>query len=80
MHPDLRRALEKLSVAEGAVGPVIRSCRGVHLKANSVVNWLVALFKQLGFEGCPSHSGRRSFITAAARNVSLRRGPPLRGA
>ena len=34
-----------------------------------MVNWFVALFKELGFEGCSSHSGRRSFITVAARNV-----------
>ena len=39
------------------------------LKANSVVNWFVALFHELGYEGCSSHSGRRSFITMAARNV-----------
>jgi integrase/recombinase XerD len=69
MHPDLRRALEKLAHAEGTEGPVIRSYRGGHLKANSVVNWFVALFKELGFEGCSSHSGRRSFITVAARNI-----------
>jgi len=69
MHPDLRRALEKLASAEESVGPVIRSYRGGHLKANSFVNWFVALFKELGFEGCSSHSGRRSFITLAARNI-----------
>ena len=69
MHPDLGRALDKLMVAEEPVGPVIRSYRGGHLKANSVVNWFVALFRELGFEGCSSHSGRRSFITIAARNV-----------
>ena len=69
MHPDLRRALEKLAVTVEPVGPVIKSYRGGHLKANSVVNWFVALFHELGFEGCSSHSGRRSFITVAARNV-----------
>jgi integrase/recombinase XerD len=69
MHPDLRRALERLAKTVEPVGPVIRSYRGGHLNANSVVNWFVALFKELGFEGCSSHSGRRSFITVAARNV-----------
>jgi integrase/recombinase XerD len=39
------------------------------MRANSVVNWFVCLFAELGIDGCSSHSGRRSFITAAARNV-----------
>jgi integrase len=69
MHPDLRRALEELALSGEPVGPVIRSYRGGHLKANSVVNWFSVLFKTLGFEGCSSHSGRRSFITLAARNI-----------
>ena len=69
MHPDLRRTLEQLTRTVEPVGPVIRSYRGGHLKANSVVNWFVALFQELGFEGCSSHSGRRSFITVAARNI-----------
>ena len=69
MHPDLRRALERLARTTEPIGPVIRSYRGSHLKANSIVNWFVTLFKELGFEGCSSHSGRRSFITLAARNV-----------
>jgi integrase/recombinase XerD len=69
MHRDLRQALETLASKVEPVGPVIRSYRGSHLKANSIVNWFVTLFKKLGFEGCSSHSGRRSFITLAARNI-----------
>jgi integrase/recombinase XerD len=69
MHPDLRRVLQRLARTTEPVGPLIRSYRGSHLKANSIVNWFVALFKELGFEGCSSHSGRRSFITVAARNI-----------
>jgi integrase len=61
--------LERLARTTEPAGPVIRSYRGSHLKANSVVNWFVALFLELGYEGCSSHSGRRSFITMAARNV-----------
>jgi integrase/recombinase XerD len=70
MHPDLRRALERLACSgRPPIGRVIRSYRGSHLKPNSVVNWFAALYKALGFEACSSHSGRRSFITVAARNI-----------
>ena len=69
MHPELRRALERLARDTEPVGPVIRSYRGSHLRASSVVNWFAALFRELGFEGCSSHSGRRTFITNAARLV-----------
>jgi integrase len=69
MHPDLRHALERLARSSEPSGPVIRSYRGSHLRPNSVVNWFVVVFAELGFEGCSSHSGRRSFITVAARNI-----------
>ena len=45
------------------------STRGGRMRANSIVNWFVAMFAELTLEGCSSHSGRRTFITAAARNV-----------
>jgi integrase len=61
--------LERLARTTEPIGPVIRSYRGSHLKANSIVNWFVALFHELGYAGCSSHSGRRSFITTAARNI-----------
>jgi integrase len=69
MHPELRRALEALYRTGNRYGPVICSARGGHLRPNSIVNWFAVLFVQLGFEGCSSHSGRRSFITVAARNI-----------
>jgi integrase len=69
MHPDLRRALQRLPRTEKPFGPVIRSARGGYFRSTSVVNWFAALFRELGFEGCSSHSGRRTFITAAARNI-----------
>jgi integrase len=69
MHPDLRRALRRLSKESGLTGPVIRSARGGYLRPTSVVNWFAALFDELGYEGCSSHSGRRTFITSAARNI-----------
>jgi integrase len=69
VHPDLRRALRSLLRISEPSGPVIRSARGGNLRPTSVVNWFAALFRELGFEGCSSHSGRRTFITAAARNI-----------
>jgi len=69
LHTDLRYALVKLKGRDKPSGPLIRSTRGGAMKPNSVVNWFVVLFKALEFEGCSSHSGRRTFITNAARNA-----------
>ena len=69
IHPDLANALRALRQDTEAYGPVIRSSRGGAMRANSIVNWFVSLFAELGIDGCSSHSGRRSFITTAARNV-----------
>jgi integrase/recombinase XerD len=69
LHPALKRTLRHLQRKAEPVGPIIRSARGGAMRPNSVVNWFVALFAELGLEGCSSHSGRRTFITGAARNV-----------
>jgi integrase len=69
MHPDLKAALARLQNRYPCQGPLLCSARGGRLRANSVVNWFVVLFQELGFEGCSSHSGRRTFITTAARNL-----------
>lgn len=67
LHPELRCALQQLLRKSDQVGPVITSARGGPMRPNSIVNWFVTLFRELGVEGCSSHSGRRSFITGAAR-------------
>ena len=78
MHPELRQALRELA-AETAdrAGPLIQSRRGGHMAANSVVNWFRELYAEIGAEGCSSHSGRRTFITHAARQAH-RAGASLR--
>lgn len=55
------------------VGPdtvVLPSVRGGGaMRPNSIVNWFVAACHEAGLEGCSSHSGRRTFITNAARRL-----------
>ena len=73
MHADLRTALTALRRVASPIGPVVRSARGGALRPNSVVNWFVALYRAVGAEGCSSHSGRRTFITLAARQAHAAR-------
>lgn len=38
--------------------------------AQVVANWFWTLYRELGFSGCSSHSGRRTAITRWARNIA----------
>lgn len=70
IHPDLRIALQKLKRERPSLnGPVIVSDRGGGFRANSLVNWFSELYREINAQGCSSHSGRRTFITKAARNA-----------
>jgi hypothetical protein len=48
---------------------VIRSQRGGPMTALSIVIWFNRAFRNIGLKGCSSHSGRRTFVTRAARMV-----------
>jgi integrase len=71
LHPELRRALLALRRKTGDEGAVIRSERGGArgMRPSSIVNWFRRLYRDIGLNGCSSHSGRRTFITNAARLV-----------
>lgn len=43
--------------------------RSLATSAQVIVNLFAEWYRQLGFNGCSSHSGRRTFITKAARNI-----------
>lgn len=79
VHPELKTALIRMRAEFGNPrdGPIIRSERGAHMTARSVVNWFRATYAELGFAGCSSHSGRRTFITRSARLLA-RTGGSLR--
>ena len=69
LHRDIREALIEVRQLCHDQGPVIRSERGGAMTPMSIVVWFSRAYESLGFEGCSSHSGRRTFITRAARVV-----------
>ena len=69
MHPDLRDALAAWRDLTVTAGPVVRSERGRPMTSVSIVNFFALAYRAIGLEGCSSHSGRRTFITRAARLV-----------
>ena len=40
------------------------------MSAASAREWFLRVYRNLGMHGCSSHSGRRTFITRAAKEVS----------
>jgi integrase/recombinase XerD len=69
LHPDLRTALIAYLPIGSGVGPIVRSERGGAMRPISIVNWFASAYQVIGLQGCSSHSGRRTFITRAARLV-----------
>jgi hypothetical protein len=69
LHRDLREVLIAMRRLQPSHGVVVRSERGGPMTPLSIVVWFSRAYKALGFEGCSSHSGRRTFITRAARIV-----------
>jgi integrase len=69
MHPTLQYALTAWCLLTGGIGPVVQSERGNAMTPTSVVNWFALAYRATGLAGCSSHSGRRTFITRAARLV-----------
>jgi len=70
LNRDLREALQDLFQARGASPYVITSERSQKTSAAVIVNLFAGWYRTLGFRGCSSHSGRRTFITGAARKIS----------
>lgn len=72
MAKELKAALESLRQASPepvGLARVIRTERSSKTSAQVIVNMFKEWFRALGFDGCSSHSGRRTFITMSARHI-----------
>jgi integrase/recombinase XerD len=70
IHRDLREALMQLRAEPfGTNSTVIQSERGGPMQPIAIVCWFAKAYRAIGLKGCSSHSGRRTFITRAARLV-----------
>jgi integrase/recombinase XerC len=74
LHNELLDALADLKAIRGDKvrpdRPVIYSERAAGYSANAVAVWFHTRFSEVGIEGASSHSGRRTFITAAAKKIT----------
>lgn len=68
---DLQSALAEMSIPDNLNQTIIRSERGAGMCRQAVVSWFERIYQSLGFKGCSSHSGRRTFGTTLARKISL---------
>ena len=72
LHDELWTALQQLHHGERPKPNdfVIRTERSTRTSAQAIVNLFARWYETLGYHGCSSHSGRRTFITNAARKIS----------
>ncbi|MGZ4863013.1 MAG: tyrosine-type recombinase/integrase, partial [Halobacteriota archaeon] len=69
IHPDLSAALVEWRKVSMQSEYVSASERGDAMTPPSIVLWFNRAFRSVGLKGCSSHSGRRTFVTRAARLV-----------
>ncbi|MHC2531788.1 tyrosine-type recombinase/integrase [Bradyrhizobium diazoefficiens] len=72
MHSELRATLiaYRQTLTKVTSEYVIGTERASSTSPQVVVNMFQRWYRHLGFVGCSSHSGRRTFITGAARKIS----------
>lgn len=73
LNKDLREALVAHFHAVQPRNPdakLFTSERAATMSAKVIANWFKRLYSDMGYDGCSSHSGRRTFITNAAKNIT----------
>ena len=69
IHRELGAALADLRRVAAPSDYVVTSERQAAMTPSSIVVWFNRAFRSVGLKGCSSHSGRRTFVTRAARLV-----------
>jgi integrase/recombinase XerD len=71
LNDDVRNALIEHRRSVPNAGPfVVSTERALSTSPQAIVNMFQRWYRHVGFVGCSSHSGRRTFITNAARKIS----------
>ena len=70
LNKELKAALLELRRQQDNSAHVITTERSTRTSAQSIVNLFAGWYRAAGLRGCSSHSGRRTFITNAAKKIS----------
>jgi integrase len=70
VNRELRTALQALEEQERRSRYVITTERSEYTSASAIANLFATWYRAAELQGCSSHSGRRTFITNAARTIS----------
>ncbi len=71
LNKELQSALQQYQASNCTLsGNIIKTERGNSTSAQVIVNMFQTWYNKMGFIGCSSHSGRRTFITNAAKKIS----------
>jgi len=72
LKAEVRHSLIDYLAEIGKIDPngyILMSQQSGRLKPQSIINWFRSVYSQIGLEGASSHSGRRYFVTIAARKI-----------
>ena len=72
LKAEVRQSLMEYLAEIGKIDPngyILMSQQSGRLQPQSIINWFRSVYSQIGLEGASSHSGRRYFVTIAARKI-----------